>query len=92
MDSKVAADAIATQLQALLEKNEPFDVTLSAEGADRSANGLGGHVNYDAIPGVIYTHPEVANVGLSEEQLKEQGIAYTKGVFPMMANSRARTK
>ena len=53
--------------------------------------GEGGHVNYDAIPGVIYTHPEVANVGLTEEQLKEQGIAYTKGVFPMIANSRART-
>ena len=53
--------------------------------------GEGGHVNYDAIPGVIYTHPEVANVGLTEEQLKEQGIPYTKGVFPMMANSRART-
>lgn len=53
--------------------------------------GEGGHVNYDAIPGVIYTHPEVANVGLTEEQLKEQGIDYKKGVFPMTANSRART-
>jgi dihydrolipoamide dehydrogenase len=53
--------------------------------------GEGGHVNYDAIPGVIYTHPEVANVGKSEEQLKEEGIAYNKGSFPFMANSRART-
>lgn len=53
--------------------------------------GEGGHVNYDAIPGVIYTHPEVATVGLTEEQLKEQGIDYKKGVFPMSANSRART-
>jgi dihydrolipoamide dehydrogenase len=52
--------------------------------------GEGGHVNYDCIPGVIYTHPEVANVGLSEEQLKEQGIEYNKGTFPFMANSRAR--
>ena len=52
--------------------------------------GEGGHVNYDCIPGVIYTFPEVANVGLSEEQLKEQGIEYTKGVFPFSANSRAR--
>lgn len=52
--------------------------------------GEGGHVNYDAIPGVIYTFPEVANVGLSEEQLKEKGIEYGKGVFPFMANSRAR--
>lgn len=53
--------------------------------------GEGGHVNYDAIPGVIYTHPEVANVGLTEEQLKEQGVDFKKGVFPMSANSRART-
>ena len=52
--------------------------------------GEGGHVNYDAIPGVFYTLPEVANVGKSEEQLKEEGIAYNKGTFPFMANSRAR--
>jgi dihydrolipoamide dehydrogenase len=52
--------------------------------------GEGGHVNYDAIPGVIYSYPEVANVGKSEEQLKEEGIEYKKGVFPFMANSRAR--
>jgi len=50
-----------------------------------------GHINYDAIPGVIYTHPEVATVGKTEEQLKEAGIVYAKGVFPFMANSRART-
>lgn len=49
-----------------------------------------GHVNYDAIPGVIYTHPEVATVGKSEEQLKEEGVAYNVGKFPFMANSRAR--
>ena len=53
--------------------------------------GEGGHVNYDAIPGVIYTHPEVANVGKTEEELKAAGIPYKKGVFPMSANSRART-
>jgi dihydrolipoamide dehydrogenase len=52
--------------------------------------GMGGHVNYDSIPGVIYTHPEVANVGLSEEQLKEAGVDYKVGTFPFMANSRAR--
>jgi len=52
--------------------------------------GQGGHVNYDAIPGVIYTFPEVANVGLSEEQLKEAGTPYKVGTFPFMANSRAR--
>lgn len=52
--------------------------------------GFAGHVNYDAIPGVIYTYPEVATVGLTEEQLKEAGTAYNKGVFPFSANSRAR--
>uniref|UniRef100_A0A7S3IFF4 Dihydrolipoyl dehydrogenase n=1 Tax=Strombidium inclinatum TaxID=197538 RepID=A0A7S3IFF4_9SPIT len=49
-----------------------------------------GHVNYDAIPGVIYTNPEVANVGKSEEELKAAGIEYNVGTFPFMANSRAR--
>lgn len=53
--------------------------------------GEGGHVNYNAIPGVIYTSPEVANVGLSEEELKRDGIPYKKGVFPFSANSRAKT-
>ncbi len=48
------------------------------------------HINYQAIPGVIYTHPEVADVGATEEQLKQQGIPYKKGVFPFKANSRAR--
>ena len=49
-----------------------------------------GHVNYDAIPGIAYTHPEVASVGKTEEQLKEAGIHYRKGVFPFRANGRAR--
>jgi dihydrolipoamide dehydrogenase len=53
--------------------------------------GLGGHVNYDVIPGVIYTHPEVAVVGKTEDQLKEEGVAYNKGAFAFKANSRART-
>lgn len=48
------------------------------------------HVNYDAIPGVSYTEPEIAGVGKTEEQLKEAGIAYKKGTFPFMANGRAR--
>lgn len=52
--------------------------------------GFAGHVNYDAIPGVIYTYPEVAAVGKTEEELKEAGIAYSKGSFPFAANSRAR--
>lgn len=50
-----------------------------------------GHLDYNCVPGVIYTHPEVATVGKTEEELKEAGIEYSKGTFPFMANSRART-
>lgn len=49
-----------------------------------------GHVNYAAIPGVVYTHPEIATVGSTEEQLSERGVEYKKGVFPFAANGRAR--
>ncbi len=52
--------------------------------------GQSGHVNYDVIPGVIYTSPEVAYVGKSEEQLKKEGISYKVGKFPFLANSRAK--
>jgi dihydrolipoamide dehydrogenase len=48
------------------------------------------HVNYDAIPGVVYTWPEVATVGKTEEQLKAEGVVYRTGKFPFMANGRAR--
>jgi len=50
-----------------------------------------GHVNYLAIPSVIYTHPEVAWVGYTEEELKQRGINYNVGKFPFIANSRAKT-
>lgn len=49
-----------------------------------------GHVNYDTIPAVVYTHPEIAGVGKTEEQLKSAGIEYRKGVCPFGANGRAR--
>jgi dihydrolipoamide dehydrogenase len=52
--------------------------------------GQSGHVNYDVIPGVIYTAPEVATVGKTEEELKEAGIDYTVGKFPFSANGRAK--
>ena len=52
--------------------------------------GQSGHVNYDVIPGVVYTSPEVASVGKTEEQLKEKGISYKIGKFSFMANSRAK--
>jgi dihydrolipoamide dehydrogenase len=58
--------------------------------AERIA-GKAGHVNYGAIPGVVYTAPEIASVGATEEELKEQGRKYKKGKFPFQANSRART-
>ena len=52
--------------------------------------GQAGHIDYNLVPGVVYTWPEAAAVGQTEEQLKEAGIAYNTGKFPFMANSRAR--
>jgi dihydrolipoamide dehydrogenase len=52
--------------------------------------GQAGHVNYDVIPGVIYTSPEVASVGKTEEQLNNENISYKTGKFPFLANSRAK--
>ncbi len=52
--------------------------------------GKHGHVNYDAIPGIVYTAPEVAAIGKTEEELKEAGVAYKVGKFPFTANGRAR--
>ncbi|MCA9426672.1 MAG: dihydrolipoyl dehydrogenase [Candidatus Omnitrophica bacterium] len=57
---------------------------------EKMATGYG-HVNYDAIPGVAYTHPEIASVGKTEEELKESGVSYKKGIFPFMANGRAQS-
>ena len=57
--------------------------------AERLA-GQAGHVDYDVIPGVVYTWPEVASLGRTEEQLKADGIAYKIGKFPFTANGRAR--
>jgi dihydrolipoamide dehydrogenase len=53
--------------------------------------GQAGHVNYGVIPGVVYTQPEVASVGKTEEELKSEGIAYQIGKFPFSANGRARS-
>ncbi len=52
--------------------------------------GQAGHVNYDVIPGVVYTSPEIASVGKTEEELKQAGIEYKAGKFPFSANGRAR--
>lgn len=53
--------------------------------------GLNGYVNHEVIPSVVYTYPEVASVGKTEEELKEAGVAYNVGKFPFSANSRAKT-
>src|SRR5690606_26375001 len=52
--------------------------------------GQAGHVNYDVIPGVVYTSPEIASVGKTEEELKKAGVDYKAGKFPFTANGRAR--
>lgn len=64
----------------------------SAEGraAVECMAGMAGEVNYDAIPAVVYTWPEVASVGLTEEQVKERGIPYCKGTYPFSGTGRAR--
>jgi len=58
--------------------------------AEQLVNGWS-HVNYDVIPAVVYTHPELASVGKTEEQLKTAGVDYRKGVFPFRANGRAHS-
>jgi dihydrolipoamide dehydrogenase len=52
--------------------------------------GKPGHVNYDTVPGIVYTYPEVASVGKTEEQLKASGIEYNKGKYPYAPNGRAK--
>jgi dihydrolipoamide dehydrogenase len=69
----------------LAHKAEEEGVALAEELA-----GQHPHINYDAIPGVVYTWPEVASVGATEEQLKQAGVAYRSGKFPFTANGRAR--
>lgn len=69
----------------LAHKAEDEGVALAEQLA-----GQAGHVNYDVIPNVIYTSPEVASVGKTEEELKAEGISYVAGKFPLMANGRAK--
>ena len=69
----------------LAHKAEEEGVALAEQLA-----GMAGHVNYETVPGVVYTWPELATVGKTEEELKAAGIAYAVGKFPFTANSRAR--
>ena len=64
---------------------------MKASRSPKFIAGQAGHVNYDAIPGVVYTSPEVASVGKTEEELKAAGIAYNVGKFPFTANGRAKS-
>ena len=79
--SAVVARAIGAQVKVIGHED--------AGGAEIMA-GKAGHVNYNVIPGVVYTAPEVASVGATEEQLKEQGRAYKVGKFSFMGNARAK--
>lgn len=76
-------DAVAGPMLAHKAEDEGMAVAENVAGKH-------GHVNYGVIPGVIYTTPEVASVGSTEEQLKEQGRAYKVGKFPFMGNARAK--
>lgn len=73
---------------------DPFRLQAEDEGiicVENIASGIKPHIDYDCVPSVIYTHPEVAWVGKTEEQMKSEGITYKVGKFPLLANSRAKT-
>ena len=71
----------------IFHKSEFFLGIIAAEGM----LGAPVHLDYNCVPSVIYTHPEVAWVGKSEEDLKSEGVEYSVGKFPLVANSRAKT-
>jgi dihydrolipoamide dehydrogenase len=63
------------------------------EDAIAAVEGMAGHpvhIDWDLVPNVVYTHPELASVGVTEEQAKERGLAINVGTFPFMANARAK--
>ena len=90
----------AAEETAALIRGEGFGATAAACDITRESDieaavaeilaGKAGHVNYGVIPNVVYTTPEVASVGKSEEELKKDGIAYNIGKFPFTANGRAK--
>ncbi|MHB1557277.1 MAG: dihydrolipoyl dehydrogenase [Isosphaeraceae bacterium] len=95
---KVAVDAhYRTSVPSILAIGDAIDGPMLAHKAEDEGiacvellAGKAGHVNYDTIPGVIYTWPEMAAVGQTEEQLKESGRQYKVGKFPFLANGRAK--
>jgi len=94
---KIPTDHWKTPIEGVWAIGDVIDGPMLAHKAEEEAvavaesiAGQSGHVNYKVIPDVVYTHPEIASVGQTEEQLKESGIPYKKGKFPFTANSRAR--
>jgi dihydrolipoamide dehydrogenase len=95
---RVAVDAhFATNVAGIYAIGDVIDGPMLAHKAEDEGvaaaeiiAGRAGHVNYDVIPNVIYTFPEVASIGKSEEELKAAGIAYNTGKFPFTANGRAK--
>lgn len=95
---RVAVDAhFRTNVEGIYAIGDVIDGPMLAHKAEEDGvacvEGIAGqkpHVNYNLVPAVIYTYPEVASVGKTEEALKKEGRAYTVGKFPMLANSRAR--
>ncbi len=94
---QVATDHFATNIKGVYAIGDAITGPMLAHKAEDEGMALAailagqaGHVNYGVIPGVIYTTPEVASVGLTEEQLKEAGRAYKVGKFPFMGNARAK--
>lgn len=97
---RIAVDAhFKTSVEDIYAIGDVIDGPMLAHKAEEDAiaaveimAGKAGHVNYDLVPGIVYTAPEIATLGKTEETLKETGIDYNKGVFPFSANSRARAQ
>lgn len=93
----VTNDHWATNVSGIYAIGDAIDGPMLAHKAEDEGMALAevlagkhGHVNYGVIPGVIYTHPEVASIGATEQELKEQGVEYKVGKFPFMGNARAK--
>ncbi len=93
----VVDDHFATNVQGIFAIGDVVRGAMLAHKAEEEGvalaellAGQAGHVNYGIIPGVVYTYPEVASVGRTEDELKEEGVAYKSGSFPFMANGRAK--
>ena len=97
---RVAVDTrFETSVEDIYAVGDVIDGPMLAHKAEEDAvaavemmAGKAGHVDYDHVPGIVYTAPEIATLGKSEDMLKRAGIEYSKGMFPFSANSRARAQ